>query len=691
MRRRSTSTMTISAVATVGLLLAPIAPAFAQAAPQADPPARVGQLAFVEGAVSTRTLNEDHWDTAALNFPVTSGDAYWTQPQALAELAVDSSSLWMNSSTEFDVNQLDLHAMQATVPQGELYLHLRNLAPGDTFNIQTPRGAVGMAANGHYGIVAGDTDNPTTISVLDGAAQITGQGLSLQVQANQTVTVTGAQGEEQGHVGPFAADAFFTAMRQRERPPVAAQIAPPPVVAQMTGTAELDQYGSWQSAPDYGSVWYPQVDAGWVPYREGHWAYVAPWGWTWIDNAPWGFAPFHYGRWVQINNRWGWTPVYGRADYGPSYTPVYAPALVTFFGIGAAAAIGVGIGAAFSGGNVGWVPLGPRDPYYPPYHTSSGYFRNVNVAAVPNIGSINRNATVNNVTINNYHNYAGATVVPAAAMAASRPVAAARVNVAGAELAQVHPVFNRPPIAPTAQTVGLTPVAARQFNVPLAARPAAAAPGPVVRAAAEPGRSPTLARPVPEAVRPAVAVPGPRPEAHAPGPPIEPRPAVPGAQAPALRPPVSAQAEPTRPAAPRPVEAARPAEAPRPTEAARPPAPPRPAEAARPVEPPHPGEAARPAEAPRPTEAVRPPAPSRPAEAARPVEPPHPVEAARPAPPPRPEPARIEHAAPPPEPHPEVRAEPPPRPAPPPRPEEARAAPPRPAPPPRPEEKKPPG
>jgi hypothetical protein len=666
--------MATTAVVSIGLLLGPIAPAMAQTAPASstgDPPGRVGRLAFVQGTVSSRTADEDHWDTATSNFPVTSGDAFWTQPQALAAVEVDSTSLWMSSSTELDVNQLDLHALQATLPQGELYLHLRNLAPGDNFSIQTPRGAVGIAGNGRYDIVAGDTDNPTLISVLDGAAQITGEGISLQVQANQTLSVTGAQGEEQGHVGPFAADAFLNAMQQRERPPVATQVALPPVVAQMTGSADLQEYGTWQSAPDYGTVWYPQVDPAWVPYREGHWAYVAPWGWTWIDNASWGFAPFHYGRWVQINNRWGWTPVYAQANYGPGYTPVYAPALVTFFGLGAAATVGVGIGAAFSGGNVGWVPLGPRDPYYPPYHTSPAYFRNVNVAAVPNVANINRNVTVNNMTINSYHNYAGATVVPAAAMAASRPVAAARVSVAAAQLAQVHPVFNRPPIAPTAQTVGLTPVAARQMHVAEPARPTEVAPGPAIRAAAEPARAaPTLARPLPEAVRPSVAVPGPQPQAHVPGPPIAQRVPGAGAEAPALRPPAAAQAEPARPEGPRPGEAARPVASPHPAEAARPVAPPHPAEAARPVAPPRPAEAARPAEAP------------------------HPVAAARPAEPPRPaEPARVEHAAPPPAPRPEVRAEPASRPPPPPRPpEEAHVAPPpRPAAPHPPEEKKPPG
>src|SRR5436190_15810693 len=119
------------------------------------------------------------------------------------------------------------------------------------------------------------------------------------------------------------------------------------MVAAMPGGDELAQYGSWVESPEYGQAWYPQVAPDWAPYRDGHWAYVAPWGWTWVDSAPWGFAPFHYGRWAHIGGRWGWYPgglVAGRP------VPVYAPALVTFFGVGAA----VGVGAALAAGRIGW-------------------------------------------------------------------------------------------------------------------------------------------------------------------------------------------------------------------------------------------------------------------------------------------------------------------------------------------------
>ena len=199
-----------------------------------------------------------------------------------------------------------------------------------------------------------DTQNPTVVTVLDGAAQITGENLSLQVAANQSGVVQGTDSFT-GQVQAAQRDAFLNTMLAREQPPALPQ-AVPQAVAQMPGGQDLTQYGSWQQAPQYGTVWYPRVASGWAPYRDGHWAYVAPWGWTWVDNARWGFTPFHYGRWVQVDDRWGWTPgAYAPSDPGyvaeqPEYAaeyaqPAYAPALVTFFDVGAAAAVGVGVGA----------------------------------------------------------------------------------------------------------------------------------------------------------------------------------------------------------------------------------------------------------------------------------------------------------------------------------------------------------
>ena len=414
----------------------PLRPAGAQDQQGGDPPTRVGRLAQLSGTVSFHAQDEDQWNPATLNFPVVQGNAFWTEPNAQAVIEVSASRIAMAPGTELDVATLTDTAFQGTEAQGELYLRVRAATPDETYAVQTPRGLVTLTAPGRYGVVAGDTQSSTTVTVIEGAARIEGPGVSLDVGPNQMASVTGSD-TFQGEVGPAQRDAFLTAMLASERPPPQQAVAPPPAVAAMPGGDDLAEYGSWSDSPDYGQVWYPQVAQDWVPYRDGRWAYVAPWGWTWVDNAPWGFAPFHYGRWVEAGGRWGWIPGVGVG----APRPVYAPALVTFLGVGAVA--GIGIGAALAGGRVGWFPLGPREPFHPWYRASDRYFRQVNVTHVANFTTINRN-----VAINNFVNRRAATVVPTSAMTASRPVAelvpAGRSGAACAGAAGARPAAAAP-------------------------------------------------------------------------------------------------------------------------------------------------------------------------------------------------------------------------------------------------------
>ncbi len=146
-----------------------------------------------------------------------------------------------------------------------------------------------------------------------------------------------------------------------------------PISPEMTGADDLYGNGQWSTHPEYGAVWYPTtVVAGWAPYRYGRWAWVRPWGWTWVDDAPWGFAPFHYGRWMFWGGRWCWAPgTYVRR-------PVYAPAMVAWVG-GPHVNVSINIGG---GQPVGWVPLAPRETYYPAYRVSNTYVQQVNITHV---------------------------------------------------------------------------------------------------------------------------------------------------------------------------------------------------------------------------------------------------------------------------------------------------------------------
>ena len=437
-----------------------------------DPPERVGRLARVSGAVSFRTVEDSQWSQARANYPVSTGNAFWTEPNAEAELQLGDSRIVTAGGTEFFVDSLDAAGLRATSGQGQMYVRVDRLAPNEVWTLQTPRGLVRIDSPGRYVVAVGDTATPTTVTVLAGGAYVQTANAGLRVAAGQTATLSGDATVEAA-LGPARRDAFTESMLARERPPPRPPAMLPPAVAAMPGAEDLATVGTWGEAPEYGRVWYPPVSAGWVPYRQGHWAFIAPWGWTWVDDAPWGFAPFHYGRWVALGGRWAWYP--GSRGVVAD-RPVYAPALVTFLGGGTS--VGVAARAALAHNPVCWVPLGPREPFRPWYRASDRYMRAVNMTHVTNVTTIN-----NNVTINNFVNRRSATLVPGEALAASRPIASVARPVTPNALAGARPVTGHMPLAPTQATAGVTPAVARRMQFPPGAAGTPihhAAPGPIV-------------------------------------------------------------------------------------------------------------------------------------------------------------------------------------------------------------------
>ncbi len=448
----------------------------------ADPPGRVGRLSYTEGTVSLHGTDQDQWSPATLNFPVTAGYSFWTEPNSRAEIEVGAAEIRLDQSSEVDILRLDDTATQIEVAQGIVNVHMRQDVSAGV-QIQTAGSTINLTKAGSYHVDAGypNGDQPADqiqVTVLEGEAQIAGSRSTLDVQPGETAVISGNPVNfslVEGNAAPF--DDWALSREHRYGAAAAPgsaitwnsdRVAPAPrasqslryVSPQTTGYQDLDDNGEWTTTPNYGPVWYPTtVSADWAPYRYGHWAYVLPWGWTWIDDAPWGFAPFHYGRWAHIGNRWGWSPGVIVAR------PVFAPALVAFIG-GAGWGISIGIGNELPA--VGWVPLAPQEVFHPYYQASPAYVRNVNITNVRNVTNITNITNVTNVTtVNNFANQQAATVVPSRAFTGAAPVARARVSISRTELAQARVTPNVKHLQPTAAArVGIARPAVAEALVP---------------------------------------------------------------------------------------------------------------------------------------------------------------------------------------------------------------------------------
>lgn len=412
-----------------------------------DPPSRIARVAYAQGAVSFQPAGTQDWVAAPLNRPLTTGDTLWADQDGRVELQLDGSIVRLSHSSELSFVDLGDAVTQIQLTSGTLLLRVRRLDDNETYEVDTPNLAFSVLRPGLYRISVDGSGNSTRVSARSGQGEVTGGGTAYTVMAGDSDVFSGTD-QLAADADPYSSqeddfDAWGAERDSRWDSSASARY----VSADVVGYGDLDEYGSWRTTPDYGSVWYPSgVAPGWAPYQAGHWSYISPWGYTWVDDQPWGFAPFHYGRWIWARDAWGWIPAPPRPDRGPYIRPVYAPALVAWVGAGA---------------GIAWFALGPREVYVPSYPVSPRYVRDINVSNTTVnttvINNVYNTTVINNKTVNVvYVNRAAPGAVTATNMQAfstAQPVARNRVPMDQGVIAGAPVRAQAPAVVPTKQAV----------------------------------------------------------------------------------------------------------------------------------------------------------------------------------------------------------------------------------------------
>jgi hypothetical protein len=475
--------------------------AYAQPTVETDPQsddATPPRLSYAEGSVSFWRPGGDDWAPAQVNTPLAAGDELYTGRDGNLEMQIGGRAFiraW--GDTQVGLTNQDPNFVQLRVSAGHLALDLRTLDGGDVVEIDTPAAAFTVDQPGYYRVDV-TAERTSFVTRRAGRATITmATGPAGVVQPGEAVVLAGAPTPSvQRLAAPeldvwdrwndTRTDALLTAVSTRYVPP------------QVYGVNELDRYGTWRTEPTYGSVWVPaSVTTGWVPYSSGRWIWDPRFGWTWLDTAPWGWAPYHYGRWVSFGGVWAWAP-------GPIVVrPVYAPALVAFFGVP-----GVTVGVA-SPASVGWVALGWGEPLVPwwgrPGFFGRPYWAGWGGPRVRQI-TVHRNVTVVNAVVAVRSDHFG-----------RRPVQETRI--ARPDVSRLQPVHGRLAVKP--EPVSFTPGGGHAVRPP-----DTGAPRPVVSKRpparhVEPPRPKDDrrdGRPDPRPAKPAPAVQAPTPKMAAPAP-----------------------------------------------------------------------------------------------------------------------------------------------------------------------------
>jgi uncharacterized protein DUF6600 len=409
-----------------------------------DPPARVARLSYVNGSVSFQPSGEDQWSQASINYPLTTGDRIYTDRDARAELETGNVAVRLSESTDLTTANLTDQLLQLGLAQGTLRVRAFDMVEGNSIEIDTSNASLTLLRPGSYRVETYPDENVTLVYVISGDLEMNANGVAQTIHSGQALKISGNDDVQTDWISPPARDDFDDWNGERDRRYQGGR-SRQYVSTYSPGYHDLDEYGRWESESDYGQVWYPTtVSVDWAPYRYGRWVWIEPWGWTWVAQEPWGFTPFHYGRWVLVGSRWGWCP-------GPvAVRPVYAPALVAFVG-GPRAGISV------------WFPLGPRDPYFPSYHHSDGYLRQVNVTnvTVRNVTVVNNYINVRNersvTNINYQYQRVAPTAVSSDAFRGSRNVHDSMVHLRPDEVGRGR-VISHPEVAPDVRAIrGGTP------------------------------------------------------------------------------------------------------------------------------------------------------------------------------------------------------------------------------------------
>ena len=331
----------------------------------------------VEGQVALNnslSAPETEWVAASPNTPVSVGDRIYTRDNSRTSLAFTGRNFaTLDPNTSLDVLSLEDRRTQLALRDGNAIFDLGYLPPGDVFEVGTPYGAVNLEQPGLYQVGL-DDNGGAIVSVLSGLAQVVGLGGSGRVGKGEMLTLLGQTAAQvvlsrlqPDDAGYFVDDyyrerypqrydgryanydtylndpSYYDPYRQYTGYQYASNSIP--------GLYDLDSYGDWVNLDDYGYSWRPRVDSVWAPYQSGSWMNDYPYGPTWVSSEPWGYAPYHYGRWANVGSQWYWIPD------SVNTTPVYSPALVAF--------------VPSQSDYIGWVPLGPGDPYAPRYYDTN--------------------------------------------------------------------------------------------------------------------------------------------------------------------------------------------------------------------------------------------------------------------------------------------------------------------------------
>jgi hypothetical protein len=361
----------------------------------------VGRISHVEGDLLHYVPEEQDWVVTVKDAPFGLEDALYSDENVKAEFIMPNAT-WVRIGASTQVQMIRLEDDITEIDTASGIARFYNKSSSAVYKVTTPYGYVMAPAQTIFDLYVGDESleivaikgsvdfvhiaGDTRYEVVTGEASILADG---QQVASGEGTV-----DEDWDVWNTERDTIWA--KRVEVRGDSVRYLPEQLHDE---SYVLDEQGSWEDIETEDGrtrAWRPaRVEADWTPYSRGHWV-----DWneeqTWVpEEEEFGYVTHHYGSWVNANAGWYWAP------------PVVPILPVVSVGIPVAPVIGIGfgwwpgrVGWIHSDVEVGWFPLGWREPWYGRRYWGAG-------AVVVNNININRI----NVNINNFRYARHAVIV----------------------------------------------------------------------------------------------------------------------------------------------------------------------------------------------------------------------------------------------------------------------------------------
>lgn len=159
------------------------APAPTQSLPSPTPTATPlpveATILEVVNLVDAHAQEGQGWSAAVVDMPLYAGGEVWAKDASTSLLGLGEDRLRVSPNTIFTLRRPDRQTMELNLEQGQIWLNIEGLKPGEEFNINTP--AASASVRGTRFSVRVEPDGTTIVSTVVNTVTLSAAGVSVDV------------------------------------------------------------------------------------------------------------------------------------------------------------------------------------------------------------------------------------------------------------------------------------------------------------------------------------------------------------------------------------------------------------------------------------------------------------------------------------------------------------------------------